>query len=136
MASRVVRGFETAGPVKPSDASALARVSGLSMAWHAACGYRPHMPRASSRRAGPGQSVLRLLARGAMPSGAPPVVPISLRVTGRRMAAPPTFGRLRRAPRLSLLGGGRREPDWRSVAAGVGAAVIRRGDTQDAPRFA
>jgi hypothetical protein len=51
-------------------------------------------------------------------------LPLSPRLVARRKrAAPPRLKLLRLAPRLSVLTGNRRGPDWPVIAGGVGAAM-------------
>lgn len=94
----------------------------------------PSMPRISSHRVAQGQSFLRLLERDIRPPAERAAVSIASRVAGRRKSAvPPRLGLLRLAPRLSVLRGNRREPDWQVIAGGIGAAITNRVDAEDAP---
>jgi hypothetical protein len=49
---------------------------------------------------------------------------------------PPRSGRLRLAPRLSVVGGGRGERYWPVVAGRIGIAVADQGPEPDAPLIA
>jgi hypothetical protein len=60
-----------------------------------------------------------------------------LRGHGRRgRMTPPRSGRLRLAPRLSVVGGGRGERYWPVVAGRIGIAVADQGPEPDAPLIA
>jgi len=87
----------------------------------------------SPRRTAPGQSFLRILERATAPPEACGALLVSSRTVARRKRrASPRIGLLRLAPRLTLLTGNRREPDWRAIAGGIGSAVAG-SDVEDSP---
>jgi hypothetical protein len=58
--------------------------------------------------------------------------PLSNRAARRRHdTAPSRVGRLRLAPRLTLLHGNRREPNWRTIAGGIGTVMAGDGGDLD-----
>ena len=60
-----------------------------------------------------------------------------LRGHGRRgRMMPPRSGRLRLAPRLTVVGGGRGERYWPVIAGRIGLAVAEQGPDPDAPLVA
>jgi hypothetical protein len=59
-----------------------------------------------------------------------------LRTHRRGRMASPRLRRLRLAPRLTVVGGGRNERYWPVIAGRIGAAVTDRGPGPDAPLVA
>jgi hypothetical protein len=49
------------------------------------------------------------------------------------MRVPPQLGRLRIAPRLSVVSGNRRETNWPGIAGGIGAAMNGGAAPDDGP---
>ncbi len=91
------------------------------------------MTRMRSHLTAQGQSFLRILERPTAPPEARVAAAVSPQAVARRKRpASPRTGLLRLAPRLSVVTGNRREPDWRVIAGGIGAAVAD-SDVEDAP---
>ncbi len=93
------------------------------------------MIRMSANRTVQSQSFLRIVGRPTTPTEAPTAL-LPPRTTGRRRRpTSPRSGFLRLAPRLTVLTGNRRQPDWRVIAGGIAAAVVD-SDGEEAPWIA
>ena len=105
------------------------------MVWHAPCERIARMTRMSAHRIAQSPSFLRVLGSPATPTEARADLIPPRAIARRKRPASPRTGLLRLAPRLTVLTGSRREPDWRVIAGGIAAAVAE-GDDEETPWIA
>jgi hypothetical protein len=102
-----------------------------------ACGLplHPGMISMGSNSAAQVRELLPLIERRDSVAIADASVALASRAAGlrRRRGKPRRFGLLRLAPRLVVLTGNARHPNWPAVAAGIGSAFTGSVDPDDAP---